>query len=147
MFVGTGQGPGLQPYSWGQIGGVENTTLTGQQLPMHTHTAAFTPTGSSFSGQLQAKSGVSSLDLSSDPVAGGYLANCGDQAGTATPVLYAPANSTATAVNLGGVSVSGTVAGSVAVQPAGGSQPVNLVQPYLGIMTIIALQGVWPSRN
>lgn len=34
-----GQGSGLSPYVIGQISGVENVTLTTQQLPQHTHTA------------------------------------------------------------------------------------------------------------
>lgn len=33
-----------------------------------------------------------------------------------------------------------------AIQPAGGSQPHNNMQPYLGVNYIIALQGVFPSR-
>ena len=33
-----GQGPGLQPYVIGQTGGAESVTLTGNQLPQHTHT-------------------------------------------------------------------------------------------------------------
>jgi len=32
-----GQGPGLSPYALGQVGGVENTTLTSNNLPTHTH--------------------------------------------------------------------------------------------------------------
>jgi microcystin-dependent protein len=34
-----------------------------------------------------------------------------------------------------------------AVAPTGGSQPHNNMQPYLGLLFIIALQGVFPSRN
>jgi microcystin-dependent protein len=33
------------------------------------------------------------------------------------------------------------------VQPAGGSQPHDNVQPYLAINYIICLQGIFPSRN
>ncbi len=33
------------------------------------------------------------------------------------------------------------------ISPAGGSQPHNNRQPYLGITFIIAMQGVYPSRN
>ncbi len=35
----------------------------------------------------------------------------------------------------------------VAVGTAGGGQPHNNLQPYLGLKYIIALQGVYPSRN
>ena len=34
-----------------------------------------------------------------------------------------------------------------AIQPTGGSQPHNNMQPFLGLTFIIALQGVFPPRN
>ena len=34
-----------------------------------------------------------------------------------------------------------------AVVPLGGSQPHNNIQPSMGINYIIALQGIFPSRN
>jgi microcystin-dependent protein len=40
----------------------------------------------------------------------------------------------------------GTMAGT-AIASAGGSQPHNNMQPYLGMSYIIALQGIFPSRN
>jgi microcystin-dependent protein len=33
------------------------------------------------------------------------------------------------------------------IQPTGGSQPHNNMQPYLGINFIIALEGIFPSRS
>lgn len=33
-----GQGPGLQNYTQGQMGGTESVTLNAQQIPAHTHT-------------------------------------------------------------------------------------------------------------
>jgi len=36
--IGSGQGPGLSAYDLGELGGVENVTLTPQELPPHTHT-------------------------------------------------------------------------------------------------------------
>lgn len=41
----SGQGPGLSPYSLGQVSGTENTTLTINQMPQHIH--AFTPLANS----------------------------------------------------------------------------------------------------
>jgi microcystin-dependent protein len=35
--IGAGQGPGLGSYDQGQVGGVENVTLTGPQVAPHTH--------------------------------------------------------------------------------------------------------------
>ena len=38
-------------------------------------------------------------------------------------------------------------AGTVTVGIAGGSQPHNNMQPYLGMNFIIAVEGTFPSRN
>ena len=38
MLIGDGQGPGLQNYTQGQVGGVENVSHTIANLPAHTHT-------------------------------------------------------------------------------------------------------------
>jgi microcystin-dependent protein len=34
-----------------------------------------------------------------------------------------------------------------AISPTGGSQPFSIMQPYLGMNYIIALEGIFPSRN
>jgi microcystin-dependent protein len=39
MAIGAGQGPGLQSYSVGQMGGEEQVTLNLSQLPLHSHAA------------------------------------------------------------------------------------------------------------
>jgi len=41
LHVGGGPGPGLSTYTLGQIGGTEQVTLVGGQIPAHVHT--FTP--------------------------------------------------------------------------------------------------------
>jgi hypothetical protein len=41
----------------------------------------------------------------------------------------------------------GTVTGSISVGSAGGGQPHANIQPYLAINYIIALQGIFPSRD
>jgi microcystin-dependent protein len=38
VVVGAGTGPGLSPYTLGEVGGVPNVTLTVQQMPPHAHT-------------------------------------------------------------------------------------------------------------
>lgn len=38
--VSVGQGPGLSGYNLGETGGVENVTLTANQMPMHNHRVA-----------------------------------------------------------------------------------------------------------
>ena len=37
VAVGTGTGPGLSTYQLGQLTGVENTTITAANIPLHTH--------------------------------------------------------------------------------------------------------------
>ncbi len=38
-------------------------------------------------------------------------------------------------------------AGNISIGAAGGSQPHNNMQPYLGVNYIIALEGIYPSRG
>ncbi|MGL4314460.1 MAG: hypothetical protein ACRCSO_10780, partial [Sphingomonas sp.] len=40
-----------------------------------------------------------------------------------------------------------TPQGSVNVGPAGNGLPFSVLNPYVGLYTIIALQGIFPSRN
>jgi microcystin-dependent protein len=37
VAISQGQGPGLSPYSVGEVTGVETVTLTGNQMPSHAH--------------------------------------------------------------------------------------------------------------
>jgi len=45
-----------------------------------------------------------------------------------------------------GSAPNGTMSGA-AIGQAGGGQPVSVIQPYLCVNFIIALQGIFPSRN
>lgn len=74
-----------------------------------------------------------SIDLANASVPGGAVPAARPRAG---PVVYAAAGSTP-AVALHADSVTGT----------GGSQPHDNMQPSLGLNFIIALQGIFPSRN
>jgi microcystin-dependent protein len=44
-------------------------------------------------------------------------------------------------------SAANTTMSPTAIGPTGGSQPLNVQNPYLGINYIIATQGIFPSRN
>lgn len=122
---GQGQGPGLSPYSIGQLGGVESTTLTSQQMPAHTH-----------AGTLSASTTVGAT---SAPAAGNFLgAPAGQDETSLNPVavtVYVPAAGTSVAL------------GGLAIGAAGGNQPFSLLQPYLTINWSIAIDGIFPSRN
>jgi len=107
-----GQGPGLSPYTIGQVAGTENTTLLSSQMPTHNHLVNVN-TGAG----TQASPG------------GGFLA----------------VESTGTSQNYAG-SANGSL-NAAAVSTAGGNQPFSILQPYLCINFVIALQGIFPSRN
>ena len=139
--VGQGQSPGTGPYSLGQTGGTENVTLTTAQMPAHNHTATFTSTGLPSVGVT-----MNATANAADKNAPQQAYQLGDVAPNSTRI-YAPAGGTQ--VPLGGVSaqLSGQVQGTVAVGLNGGSTPFSIVQPYQVLNYVIALQGVFPSRN
>lgn len=136
--VGVGQGPGLSAYVQGEMGGTENVTLTSLQMPMHNHLATFTGTG----GGMQATINGGDTGL---PSAGAYLANI-PNVGLNPVKAYdtGPAPTPEQLVTLGGFTPGG---GSVVVNQAGGSQPFGILQPYLAINFIFAMEGIFPSRN
>ncbi|MEN2712003.1 phage tail protein [Sphingomonas sp. NPDC092331] len=150
VFIGQGNGPGLTPITLGEIGGVNSEVLSILQMPIHNHLATFTPTGGgTVSGTLQAMTGAIGSETAI-PAAGSFLGVANDSSGSITPTFYVPAGQSGTTpVNLGGLNITGGGGGTgtVTVANSGGSQPVPVMQPYLGIQTNIALEGVFPSRN
>jgi microcystin-dependent protein len=74
------------------------------------------------------------------PAAGSVLGHSVDIAtgGTAHPAIYCPSG-TATDMALGGLNVSAGLTGS--------GLPLQSLTPYLAITMVIALFGVFPSRN
>lgn len=144
VFVGQGQGPGLPPYSLGEIAGTPSTTLLIPNMPAHNHAAVFTPTGA-VTGAMQAMSGVGYPQEVAAPTEGAFLGTVAEN--DTLPRLYVPAGTTGTAVNLAGMTITSTLGGSVTVGINGGSQPFSIMQPYLAITTVIAVEGIFPSRN
>ena len=132
VAIHQGQGNGLSDYVIGQVGGTETTTLNQNQMPIHTHT--FNGSTSNF----QASTTKATVQV---PAAGAMLAHTQDLSGKgSTPDIYLPTGSQAS-VALGGLNVAGTNSN------AGGSQPFSIIQPYLTTNFVIALQGIFPSRN
>jgi len=136
--INWGQGPGLQNYVIGETIGVESTTLTILNMPIHNHTATFTSTGGTMNATLNKAT-------SQDPVAGGYLAQSieGQPGNNSLPRIYRPAGGTPSFAALAGVNAAGTVT----VNTNGGSQPFNVLGPRLAVSIVIALSGIFPSRN
>lgn len=115
--VGFGQGQGLSPYVQGQVGGVENQALTAQQMPSHSHSVNATETQSTTSPK------------------GTVPANTQPPTPGPAPKAYGAAPDGSTVMN------------NAMIGNTGGNQPFSIVQPYLAINYIIALQGIFPSRN
>lgn len=128
--MGTGSGPGLTPRSLGESSGSEQIALTLTQMPVHTHaldTAGLTPTLRGYAGN--------NADVNtpaSDHVFSQFT-------GAANVNLYSDSDANLTPISGSQLAVT--------VQNAGGGQGHENRQPLLAINYIIALQGIFPSRN
>ena len=118
VAVCMGQGQGLSPYLIGQMAGTENTTLNMNNLPAHTHNVAL--------------SANHTAGDKNDPT-NAYPGLATDSNGGAAPIY------TQTKGNV-------TMAPQVTAA-TGGNQPFSSLQPYLALNYIIALQGIFPSRQ
>ncbi|HUZ96192.1 MAG TPA: tail fiber protein [Edaphobacter sp.] len=114
-----GNGNGLSPYIMGDSSGSETVTLTPTQIPAHNHLM-----------------GVSNLTGTVADPTNAILAQ-GNSGTARAPVAVSGYVSTA---------ATGTLA-PAAISMTGGSQAHNNLQPYLCVNFIIALQGVFPSRQ
>lgn len=118
--IGPRSGPGLSTYREGQRGGRETVTLTINELPNHTHSATATT-----------DIHVNETGGEDDPE-GNFL-------GAGLGIYAASTN---------GNKLNDAAATTVTtVGNAGGQRPYNNLQPFLAVNYIIALQGVFPSRN
>lgn len=117
--IGEGSGPGLTPRVIGESAGTETVTLTRNQLPTHSHAANVT----TVTGDLP-----------------GPTFNAVPAALASPQVFYAVPSNVAPQPH--------TVAMNPAsIGPAGGNQPHDNIMPSLCVSFIIALVGVFPSRN
>lgn len=114
--VAAGNGPGLSPYSPGQVGGSENVTLNANQLPAHAH--PFT-----------ASLGIGSGAATTNPI--------GAYPGNASGSVY---NNQPSGVNLAPGAITGTTT------PSGNSQAHSNIQPVLALNCIICTEGIYPPR-
>ena len=115
--VGMGQGPGLPNITEGEMAGEPNHTLNSNEMPAHTHTAQVTVKASSAEADSTSPNGK---------------------------VLASPEQAAIYGNGPGDVTMSSP---NVNTSVAGGNQPHNNMQPYLGMNYIIALEGIYPSRN
>lgn len=143
--IGAGSGRGLTPQVLGRHGGTETVILTEKELPQHTHTAVVTQ-GSSSGATVLATTEVGD---SATPSSNAYLAQTKPPGGgmDKPELIYKTTEPDAnTKVALGGVS-GGAATVSVTNDNAGSNGWHTNMQPYLALNYIIALQGIFPSRN
>ena len=143
--IGMGTGLGLSTYVIGQASGTENVMLTINNLPSHTHTATFTPSGGGpVSVTINAStntSGNSNIPTTANNVIGGAPAS-----GPGAAHVWAAANSGT--VPIGGVTASGGGgSGTVTNALTGNGLPVSIMNPYLALNFSISMFGIFPSRN
>jgi microcystin-dependent protein len=117
--MGAGAGPGLTPRSLGEIDGAATHTLTTPEMSVHSHNVACS--------RANGTKGVPN---------GGIFAGSQSnrQTGAITDTPYDPAPDQNKTMNV------------MMLVPAGGSQPHNNMQPYVGLNYIIAMNGVFPPR-
>jgi len=148
--VGTGAGGpvlGTQQITQGQVGGALTVAINANNLPIHTHGAAFSPIGGGgpVTVKVSANAGAAKVPTNTPPNA--VLAAPVDNSAGADVQLYN--NDPNPSVTLGGVSGGGIMGGAVTIQPGGGSPspaPVSVMQPFLGMNFVIAINGLYPDR-
>ncbi|PLP95592.1 phage tail protein [Pseudomonas sp. FFUP_PS_473] len=127
-FVGAtpiGQGPtpnGGAVFTVGDVGGAETVTLSVNNLPVHTHLLS----ASTDDGVVNAPTTTSFLAAAVD-AAGSPLNIYGEYGNPVTPM--------------------DTQLAPQAIGHAGNSVPLSVRNPYLAVSFIIALSGIFPSRN
>lgn len=115
-----GQGPGLSSYTIGQAAGVETVTLQTSQMPAHSHSLnATTATGSVTT--------PGPTVMLATPV----------EAGVNTSLYVVPGSSAMVQAPMAPQSIG----------PAGGNTPHENMMPFQSINYIIALEGIFPTRN
>ena len=117
--INQGNGPGLTPRVIGEVGGSENVTIDQTTTPTHNHIVNATTDAGNLPGPSNKSIPASPTDGTNPGTL--YVA----PPNTITPVAMAPQS----------------------LPFAGGSQPHQNMQPSLAITFIIALQGIFPSRN
>ncbi|MCD2165132.1 phage tail protein [Comamonas koreensis] len=119
--VGAGPGSFYDQFTPGLVTGSNTVTMTTNQMPAHTHPVVSSTTASTLAGTLQT------------PTTGSILAQSNQR-----NAQFIEAGNAGQTVQLGGGPTIGI---------AGASQPLSVMQPSIGINFIIALVGIFPSRN
>lgn len=129
VAVHPGTGPGLSPRSAGEKGGAETQTLSVSQLPPHTHMQGSTK-----------REFIDSQAHSQNPSFYPALPNV---AGRPVNAYYDPEN----VATLDDVQESALGLAAVPTESTGGQQAFSVMPPYIATYFVIALTGIFPSRN
>ncbi|WP_188036706.1 phage tail protein [Pseudomonas sp. EZ-C24] len=132
--IGTGQGPALSQIDLGESSGSEAVTLTANnipQVPVNLAAVKATVAVPAFSGDADSNLPASNRVLAKSVDADGSGVNVSifseSAADTALTAFQAPLTGSATA--------------------GGSSLPISVRNPSLGVNMIIAVEGIYPSRN
>jgi microcystin-dependent protein len=118
VALGMGQGAGLSPYVIGQTSGTATVNLNTAQLPSHTH-------------------GIPAASAGAHSITPGPTVALSSTGRGGRPAYASPAEQQANPATFS----------AQALGTAGSSQPHNNVMPYQVLNYIIALLGIYPSRN
>lgn len=144
--VGVGNGPGLVNIALGQKRGVEFVSLTVAQIPQHNHSASTSINISVADSDISVSSNLNahgSPGTSSSPENAVLAQNGGSfvystsapDVALATDAISASANATVNAT------------ATTTLSNAGSGDSHDNRMPYLAVNWLIALQGIFPSRN
>jgi len=117
--VHAGQSAGTSNYVLGEVTGSESVTLASNQMPIHSH----------------------ALNCVNNSVANATGPN-----GNLHAAAFVPRAGGGTPVYANGIGADSTMA-ATSISTAGGSTPVNIVQPVLCVNFIISTVGIFPARN
>lgn len=117
MVISTGQGPGLSPYTLGQVGGAQSATLGQSNLPAHIHVAT-----------VETNPGTATEQRS---FRNAFAVTADNQ--------YATGTNLNVTMHIDTVTVQGAGETSTTTAPT--------MSPFIVTRYCIATQGVYPSRN
>jgi microcystin-dependent protein len=129
--IGVGQGPGLNPFFQGQVGGAETTLLTTANLPSHSHGATTTVT-------VDTVINASNSNGTTTIPTGKVWANSSSRDN-----IYGSSQSSLMATG----AVTSTATATTTITPTGSGVPVNSRSPFLALSYCIAVQGIFPARQ
>ncbi|HYV48346.1 MAG TPA: tail fiber protein [Myxococcaceae bacterium] len=112
-----GNGQGLSQRSLGEVSGTESVTMLVNQMPAHSHT-------------VNARSDQGNTDLPTGAVCAKAVDSSSNSVSTYSSGLPPDTQMAANSINT-----------------SGGSQPLPVMNPFLCVSFIIALEGIFPSRS